>query len=270
MPIKKTVMDRDPQPVPEQEEIKERAELLAFEPAEAEAIQPGRPHQAFVESQLRQYLHDNNIRSLVKPTQEEIRAAAMPILCQAWRRRTGWEPLASAHHAVADVVEHIREERWTRRPLTEAYACTTYLDALIQLADDTYWLAREIPLLDHPEPKHPPIYYMINLKRNWPVPRADSLIRGDYVYDPETGSRITRDEYIYPWLEPHCRFPLKRDLIDLGRDAIYSLNFGRQRRVRIIFHWIKQIDNEPVYFYSPALLMHFSPSPPIVLGRSLE
>ena len=91
MPIKKTVLAREPQPVPEQEEIEERAELPAFEPAEAEATQPERPHQAFVESQLRQYLHDNNIRSLVKPTQEEIRAAAMPILCQARRpqNRTG-------------------------------------------------------------------------------------------------------------------------------------------------------------------------------------
>ena len=270
MPIKKTVMDRDPQPVPEQEEIEERAELLAFEPAEAEAIQPGRPHQAFVESQLRQYLHDNNIRSLVKPTQEEIRAAAMPILCQAQRRRTGWSPWTMAHHAVDAMQLHALEQGWIKPLYSRLGECAGYIDALIQLADDTYWLAREIPLLDHPEPKHPPIYYMINLKRNWPVPRADSLIRGDYVYDPETGSRITRDEYIYPWLEPHCRFPLKRDLIDLGRDAIYSLNFGRQRRVRIIFHWIKQIDNEPVYFYSPALLMHFSPSPPIVPGRSLE
>ena len=146
MPLKKIALDRDPQPLPEQEEIEERAELLAFEPAEAKAIQSGRPHQAFVESRLRQYLQDNNIRSLVKPTQEEIRAAAMPTLCQARRRRTGRDPLAIAHHAVADVVEHIREERWTRRPLTGAHASVTYLDALIQLADDTDWLARKFPL----------------------------------------------------------------------------------------------------------------------------
>ena len=55
MPIKKTVPARDPQPVPEQEEIEKRAELQAFEPTKAEAIQPGRPHQSFVESRLRQY-----------------------------------------------------------------------------------------------------------------------------------------------------------------------------------------------------------------------
>ena len=44
MPLKVTVLAREPQPVPEQEEIEERAEQPAFEPAEAEAIQPGRPH----------------------------------------------------------------------------------------------------------------------------------------------------------------------------------------------------------------------------------
>ena len=40
MPIKKIALDRDPQPVPEQEEIEERAELLAFEPVEAKAMEP--------------------------------------------------------------------------------------------------------------------------------------------------------------------------------------------------------------------------------------
>ena len=270
MPIKKTVLARDPQPVPELEEIEERADLQAFEPTEAEAIQPGRPHQAYVESQLRQYLHDNNIRSLVKPTREEIRAAAMPILCQVRRRRTGRDPQAIAHRAVADVVEHIREERWTRRPLTEAYASATYLDALIQLADDTDWLARKIPLPAHPAPHHPLIYYTTDPETGLPVPRADSLISADYVYDPETDSRITRDEYIYPWLEPHYRFPSISDLNAQSRDAIYLLNFGREKRVRIIFFWVKQIDNKPAYFYSSVLLMHFSPSPPIVPGRSLE
>ena len=270
MPLNRTAQQREPYPARELEEAEIRAEQPVLEPTEAEAIQPGRPHQAYVESQLRQYLHDNNIRSLVKPTREEIRAAAMPILCQARRRRTGRDPLAIAHRAVADVVEHIREERWTRRPLTEAYASATYLDALIQLADDTDWLARKIPLPARAAPHHPLIYYTTDPETGLPVPRADSLIRADYVYDPETDSRITRDEYIYPWLEPHYRFPLISDLNAQSRDAIYSLNFGREKRVRIIFFWIKQIDNKPVYFYSPALLMHFSPSPPIVPGRSLE
>ena len=40
MPIKKTVPARDPHPVPEQEEIEKRAELQAFEPAEAKAMEP--------------------------------------------------------------------------------------------------------------------------------------------------------------------------------------------------------------------------------------
>ena len=46
---------------------------------------------------------------------------------------------------------------------------------LIQLADDANWLAREIPLPDHPPPKHPPIYYKIDPETNRPVPRAGQL-----------------------------------------------------------------------------------------------
>ena len=258
MPIKKTVLAREPQPVPEQEEIEERAELPAFEPAEAEATQPGRPHQAFVESQLRQYLHDNNIRSLVKPTREEIRAAAMPILCQARRRRTGRDLQAIAHHAVADVAEHIREERWTRRPLTEAYASATYLDALIQLADDTDWLARKIPLPAHCAPHHPPIYYTTDPETRLPVPRADSLIRADYVRDYK-GARVTGVSHFRPWLS-RAFDPLEY----LWRgNAFYTLELTPENDVEVTLYWFvdSTVWNMQFRMVSPLSEMYFFPQP---------
>ena len=161
-------------------------------------MEPGRPHQDFVESEARRYWQEiSHFDSLTKPDQEEIRAAAMPILCQALRNRTGHR----RHKAVAEMVQHTMERGWIKRPFSEAYASPSYVDALIQLADDANWLAREIPLPDHPSPRHPVIYYTFNLNNKRFVPREDSLLRGDYVHVPWTGSRLTRDNYIYPWLE---------------------------------------------------------------------
>ena len=267
MPLtRKTARDPEVLSSREQEEEEPRPNRPKLEPIEAEAMEPGRPHQDFVESKLRQYLRDNNVRSLVKPTREEIRAAAMPILCAAQRRRTGWSPWTMAHHAVADVVEHAREERWTWLPLSEPYASPTHVDALIQLADDAGWLAREIPLPDHPPPKHPPIYYTTDPETNRPVPRTDSLIRADYVYTPE-GMRITEDEYIHPWIDPFNRLPVKNDLITRGWDACYTLHFGVGNNPEIMVHWIKQEYGFPILAYVTLNSMRFSPYPPSLPHR---
>ena len=264
MPLKRTAQEREPHPSREPDEAEVRAQQPRLEPIEAEAMEPGRPHQDFVESKLRQYLRDNNVRSLVKPNREEIRAAAMPILCRALRNRPcrKLNPyLNMAHHAVADVVEHAREERWTWQSLSKPYTSTTHLDALVQFADDAAWLALEIPLPNHPPPKHPPIYYTTDPETSRPIPRTDSLIRGDYVCTPE-GMRVTEDEYIHPWIDPFYIIPVKSDLINRGWDACYTLYFGGKNYPEILVHWIKQEYGFPTHAFMTLNSMRFSPYPP--------
>ena len=261
MPLKRIAQQLEPMPSEEQGiAVKQPCPG----PAEAEPMEPGRPYQAFVESRLRQYLRDNNIRNLVKPAQQEIRAAALPILCQALRRRPGrkLDPyLNMAHHAVADVVERAREQRWTRRPLSEPYASPNYIDALIQLADDADWLAREVPLPEHPPPKHPPIYYTIDPATNLPVPRADSLIRGDYVYKNDN-TRVTEYSHIYPWI-PSVNSPEPRmnNFDILRRNTCYVLERGLGR-LQIYIHWIERMGNILVYNSVPLESLYFTPQPP--------
>ena len=259
MPLKLTARKQKAQPPEVQKDIEQRAKQPKLEPDEAEPMEPGRPYQAFVESRLRQYLRDNNIRSLVKPTQEEIRAAAMPILCKALRNRPGrklYPYLNMAHHAVADVVEHARETRWTRRPLSDPFARPTYVDALIQLARDADWLARELPLPDYSGPRHPPVYYRIDIASRMPVPTEDSLIRGDYVYT-RYGQRITKAAFIHPWREAG-RFPSERDFVALGRHMCYRLGFTG-RNIEIFIHGISKLEDRPTPWIIPLNLLHFSP-----------
>ena len=79
MPSKRTAQQREPQPHREPDEAAPSAERPRLEPAEDDTVETERPYRVFVESRLSQYLRDNNVRSLIKPTREEIRAAAMPI-----------------------------------------------------------------------------------------------------------------------------------------------------------------------------------------------
>ena len=271
MPLKRGVQVREPELHREQEEPEAGAEQpILEEPATARDVEQGRPHQAFIENRLRQYLQDENIRSLVKPTQDEIRAAAMQILGQALRKRPGQKLnpyLNMAHRAVVDVVEHAREQRWAMRPLSEPHASPTYIDALIQLADDANWLAREIPLPDHPPPKHPPIYYTINPETGVPVPRADSLIRGDYVYNKQ-GTRLTNVRHIRPWLSNYFNPSL---FLWTGR-AYYSLVLTPENNMEVTLHLAVQIPNSNsiIPFHCPLRNLHFSPQPPSIPGRSGE
>ena len=118
------------------------AQRLMPEPVEDVPMASGRPHQDFVENRLRQYLQDSNIRSLVKPTQEEIRSAAMPILCQGLRRRKGDKKYLDpklAHRGVAAMVQHALEKGWINPPFSEAYVSPTYVEAMIELARDARW-----------------------------------------------------------------------------------------------------------------------------------
>ena len=124
----------------------------------------------------------------------------MPVLCLALRNRRG----SRRHEAVAGMVQHALERHWMVRsinegsrqisrqlkqgpgwiklPFSEAYESPSYIDALIQLADDAMWLAKEITLPDHPPPYHPPIYYTISIKWGcrFEIVRDDAVICGDY------------------------------------------------------------------------------------------
>lgn len=247
MLLNQITAERKSRPSRQQEKSGPNSNKPGPHPVELETVYPGRPHQAFVESEADKYWRDiAKSGCLTKPTQAEIRGAAMPILCRALRNRPGGKLelyLNMAHHAVADVVEHAREQRWTRRPLSNPYASADYVEALVQLADDTNWLARAVPLPDHLPPKHPPIYYTIDPETDRPVPRAGSLIRADFVYTPE-GRRVTHDKFIYPRNRPFFLLPRRYSLWSISWGAYYTLQFGRGDHPEIIIHWMK---TEPGY-----------------------
>ena len=205
-------------------------------------MEPGRPYREYVESEARRYWQEiGREHNLTKPNQEEVRAAAMPILCQVLRNRPGHR----RHSAVAAVVQHAMEEGWIKTPYSNPYSSGSYIDALIQLADDAAWLALEIPLPNHPPPYHPAIYYTISSVsgRLAPVPREDALISGDYVFDNKwTGpGRLIRFIEIYPWRGSWSR-GIDQRVLNTGH-AYYTLSFGpgegpvNFRPVLITYHW---------------------------------
>ena len=241
--VKEISRQREAAPSPNQEELVIAANKPDPEPVTVKPTQPGRPYGTFVESRLRRYLRDNNIRSLVKPSREEIRAAAMGILVRGLRRRSGSvkyvEP-KSASRAVADVVQHAREQGWIGpRSRSETHPGPFHDKVLIQLVEDAYWMPFEIPLPAHPAPHHPPVYFYHELSRAgdyYPVARPDSRIRGDYVLTM-AGRRITDDEYIHPWPYPNRR-PDFSGLIDQQRDACYLLKH-RRSSVWVEMYWLE-------------------------------
>ena len=261
MPLpRKSARESEPLPPQDQEDIEVRAKWPKLDAALSGAAEPGRPYQDFVENQARQYWQEiGKEHNLTKPTQQEIRTAAMPILCRALRNRTGHR----RHVAVAVVVQHAYENDLIGRPISEAYESPSYIDALIRLADDANWLAREIHLPDHPPPRHPAIYYTVDFDYNLPVLREDSLIRADYVYSPWTGARITEHNYIYPWRDPEV-YPTIFQLRDKGWDACYALYF-EQGKANIMLLWIDSTDFIHRIHITPLKFMHFSPHSPAVI-----
>ena len=148
--------------------------------------------------------------------ESDIRSAAMPILVQRLRRRKGSEKYvypSIALRAVADVVQHAREQGWAERFYWRVYGSPFYIDALIQLADDADWLPREISLPYHGGPSHPPIYHTIDWRKDCavPVPMEDSLLRGEYVHT-HAGHRI-------------IPVPFNRN-IQKGQCSFYRSNIG--------------------------------------------
>ncbi len=125
---------------------------------------------------------------------------------------------------------------------------------------------QNIPLPEHPAPQHPSIHFSMDPDSGRPIPDENALIRGDYVYVLEDGSRITQDEYIHPWRSPGV-FPTANDLRSRGWDACYSLN-GEGAWTRLVYHWLTGapgeggITNRVDRLFTGLRTMHFSPRPP--------
>ena len=140
----------DPQ---EQEEAVPEAIPPELEPDEAQSMEPGPPYQDYVESEVRRYWQEiGNVHNLTKPTREELRRAAMPILCLALRNRPGYR----RHQAIAAMVQHAFERDWIKIPFSEANESPTYVEALVELARDARWSA-QLELT-----RNTIIYYIIN------------------------------------------------------------------------------------------------------------
>ena len=248
----------------EQDEYIELAPLIAPEPNPAAAgpAAPGRPHRDYVEGEARKYWQETvRAGSLVKPDQEELRAAALPVLCAARRRRKECSSLTRAHQGVSAMQLHAAERGWIKHPFTPSEASPDYVEALVQLADDANWSAREIPLPEHPAPRHPPIYYTRNPVTGQPVPRRDAKIRGDYVYFI-TGRRLTRNDYIHPWPGPPG-WPLIDDIDPQRAKVCYSLVLPFRGKLTVMLHW--KIGTDNAYLFSNTLdTFHFSPYPPVL------
>ena len=123
-------------------------------------MQPERPYQDYVENEAERYWQEMvKVGNLTKPDLQEIRAGATPVLGLAQRYRPGPKlnpALNRAQQAVDAMQLHALEQGWIKPPYSRLQMSPNYVEALVQLADDADWLAREIPLPDHPPPKHPP------------------------------------------------------------------------------------------------------------------
>ena len=255
LPLKRVVKEPDPPHHQDQEVedvgVEPEAMRPGLEPDVARAMEQERPYQDYVESEVREFWRQiSKARSLTKPTQSDIRSAAMPILVQRLRRRKGSEKYvypSIALRAVADVVQHAREQGWAERFYWRVYASPFYIDALIQLADDAGWLPREIPLPYHGGPSHPPIYHTIDWRKDCavPVPMEDSLLRGEYVHT-HAGHRITPVPYIRPWQELSTS-PSETELLNRGWSACYLLRSRRRcLSVWVEIFWLEQMGDDIV------------------------
>ena len=243
-PLKKVPRHRDSPPVPVQEELQAATIKPDPHPDAANTTEQGQPYRNFIENEARKFWQDMvKIGSLAKPKPEEIRAAAMPILVRGLRRRTGSKKYVNpslARRAVADVVQHAREQGWIWLwTYPEAYRRPLHTDVLLQLAEDADWLPKEIPLPQHTGLQHHPVYYY-NERSNagdlFPVTIADSLIRGDYVLTVD-GRRITDLDHICPWPYKN-RPPDITRLIDLELDSCYVLRH-RRSSVWVEMYWLE-------------------------------
>ncbi len=288
------------------------------EPAEAGPAQGGRPYRDFVEGEAARFRREienagslneagqqeggivallskpgqqeaGAVALLTEPGRQEAGAVALPELPSSRRGSPHPQPgpvLTREQMAVHVVQMYLVKKGFIKPPYSRLESTPDHVEALFQLQADANWQARVFPLPAHPDPQHPAIYYYINDPvSNRPVPTEDSLIRGDYVYDPADGSRIIPDEFIYPWRGPDYQ-PSFHDICSRGWCAYYTFSFsgtGPEDRPRdispdeaaITYHWIEPVRNTPVLMRKRDRIMsltpfgnrvlkglHFSPGPP--------
>ncbi len=240
MPAKLITRRREYQPSAEQEQAAPVAQRPLPEADEDEPMEIGRPYQAFVESEARKYWEDMVEQPgrpvkpdrLVKPDQQELRAAAMPILIRALRNRGEVRflpPTVKAHMAVNAMHRRAADRGETKRPYNGPYPNPDYIEALLQYMENTRLAPQEIPLPWHPEPKHPPIYYYIDPITKKPTPREDALICAKYVRVPwHGGDPVTEASHIHPSVDRYGQPPPV--VLENKLDVYYRL---RDRHVRI-------------------------------------
>ena len=224
MPAKLTTRKQEHQPAAEQEQAAPVARRPRLEADEAEPVETGRPHQAFVEREARKYWEDMvQPGSLAKPEQQELRAAAMPILLRALRNRGDVRflpPTVKAHMAVNAMHLRAAERGELTRTYNWPYPVDNPVDALIQYMADARLAPRPIPLPVHDEPKHPTIYYYIDPLTRQPTPREDALLRAEYVRSIWLNGRPVSDKsHIYPSTDPDGGPP--PEVVERKSDVVY-------------------------------------------------
>ena len=223
--------------------------LEAYEP---EPMEAGQRLQAFTKWFWQDMVERGN---LAKPNQQELRAAAMPILIQGLRRRSGTgilPPTVIARLAVDIMHQHAAERGETTEPYTGPYPSPDHIEALTQYAADTRLLPREIPLPEHEGPQHPPIYYYIDPVTRQPTPRKDALIRAEYVRDPGDGKPVTEASHIHPSTDRYGQPP--PEVVERKSDSYYRLYVDRGETktgiCRIIWRNDEpDISEEPLSYY---------------------
>ena len=262
MPGKRTARVRGPRPAPEheQEEGAPVTKSPRWESDEAEPMDPGRPHQAFVESEARKYWQDMvKVGSLAKPDRQELRTAAMPILIKCLQKR-GWvrflAPTVKAHMAVN--VMHMRAV--DRGELTgPPVPSPDHIDALLRYMKVTRLAPQPIPLPWHGAPKHPSIYYYIDPITKQPTPREDALIRAEYVRNPGDGMPVSRMTHIHP-SDPYGQPP--PEVVERKSGIYYRLSVERgEIKVSICYlFWPKpEKHREPGTMVMPLSDYEFTP-----------
>ena len=140
--------------IQQEEEADAPARLPLPEPMEAgpEPAQARRPYRDFAEREAEQFRQEiENDGSLAEPSQQEA-AAVLPALPRAQRSSPGPAPaLTRKHMAVVAMQMHLVERGVIKPPYSRLEECPNHVEALIQLADEAGWLARE-----NLAPTHPP------------------------------------------------------------------------------------------------------------------
>ena len=265
MPAKLIPRKREHRPAVEQEQAAPVAQHPRSESDEDEPVETGRPHQAFVEREARKYWEDMvQPGSLVKPEQQELRAAARPILLRALRNRGDVRflpPTVKAHMAVNIMHMHAADSKVIPGTYYGPYPVDNYVDALIQYAEDTRLAPREIPLPWHEQPKHPPIYYYIDPITRQPTPRRDALICAGYLRRPWRGNeRVTEASHIHPTLDRYGQPP--PEVLEKKSDVYYQLvvlTEDEREELRIVICSVRWSGQMPRISYCLLRSHNFSP-----------